>query len=115
MNFTETFQDFSTRIGPTDLALYAGCGLVLWVLFQDKLGGLKDIMGSLFNKINLTKLPAVNTSIVKREDKFFQLLTAWKKTRDLAVEIGCDEAVKSIDQMFPYLSPSVCSDKDKTL
>lgn len=111
MNFTETFQDFSTRVGPTDLALYAGVGLVLWVLFGEKLAGLKN----LFNKVQL-KLPAPslpNLLPVNNNDKFFQLLVSWKKTRDLAVEVGCDAAVKVADDMFPYLSPSVCNKQDK--
>lgn len=112
MNFTETFQDFSTRVGPTDLVLYAGVGLVLWVLFGDKLGGVKNLLGSLISKVNLKGVvPAVSAS--SNNDKFFQLLTSWKKTRDLAVENGCMEAVKVIDQMFPYLSPVVCGDKEK--
>ena len=33
MNFTESFSDFSNKLGPMDLALYAGVGIVLWVLF----------------------------------------------------------------------------------
>ena len=37
MNYTETFQEFASKVGPMDLALYAGVGLVLWVLFKDKL------------------------------------------------------------------------------
>ena len=37
MNFTESFDQFSSRVSTLDLALYAGIGLVLWVLFKDKL------------------------------------------------------------------------------
>lgn len=112
MNFTETFQDFSSRLGPTDLALYAGVALVLWVLFGDKLGGVKNLLSSLISKVNLKSVvPTVSTS--NNNDKFFQLLTSWKRTRDLAVEAGCTEAVKVVDQMFPYLSPVICGDKEK--
>jgi hypothetical protein len=44
---------------------------------------------------------------------FFKLVVSWKQTRDLAVECGCGEAIKVADQMFPYLSPVVCSKEVK--
>ena len=34
MNYTESFDQFATRIGPMDLALYAGAGLIIWVLLR---------------------------------------------------------------------------------
>lgn len=116
MNFTETFQDFSARVGVTDLALYAGVGLVVWILFQDKLNNVFSGVGSLLKNVSLktpnlsgvVKLPA-SVSATNSEDKFFELVASWKKTRDLAVETGCSEAVKVADQMFPYLSPQVCN------
>ena len=43
MNFTESFQEFSSRVSTTDLALYAGVGLVLWVLFKDKLSPVQKL------------------------------------------------------------------------
>ena len=37
MNYTESFDEFASRLGPTDLALYAGAGLIISILFKDKL------------------------------------------------------------------------------
>lgn len=118
MNFTESFQEFSSRVSPTDLALYAGVGLVLWVLFKDKLSPVQKLLGDLVNKVkgnvNLPKvdLPSVVKEVqVETNDNFFNLVVSWKQTRDLAVKSGCSEAVKVADQMFPYLSPTVCAQK----
>jgi hypothetical protein len=121
MNFTESFQEFSSKLSTTDLALYAGVGLVLWVLFKDKLSPVQKLLTGLVEKIkgvsNSTSLPVVNVPSVspvvvpKRtdaEDTFFKLVVSWKQTRDLAVQSGCVEAVKVADQMFPFLSPNVC-------
>jgi hypothetical protein len=120
MNFTESFQQFSSRLTTTDLALYAGAGLVLWVLFRERLSPVQKIISDLLNKakgsINKPKadnvvVPEVVTVVVSennKEDVFFKLVVSWKQTRDLAVESGCVEAVKVADQMFPFLSPNVC-------
>ena len=71
------------------------------------------------NKSNLSiipevTLPAVNTSKTNSttEDIFFKLIVSWKQTRDLAAKLNCSEAVKVADQMFPYLSPVVCTKED---
>lgn len=122
MNFTETFNEFSTKLKPTDLALYAGIGMVLWVLFKDKLSPVQKILLDLFNKAKnempVVKLPTDSLKVVlptqtkTSEDIFFKLVVSWKQTRDLAVESGCSEAVKVADQMFPYLSPTVCANKE---
>ena len=120
MNFTESFQQFSSRLTTTDLALYAGAGLVLWVLFRERLSPVQKIISDLLNKakgsINKSKadnivVPEVVPVVVSesnKEDVFFKLVVSWKQTRDLAVESGCVEAVKVADQMFPFLSPNVC-------
>jgi hypothetical protein len=121
MNFTESFQEFSSKLSTTDLALYAGVGLVLWVLFKDKLSPVQKLLAGFVEKVKgvsgNTSLPVVNVPSVspvvipKRtdaEDTFFKLVVSWKQTRDLAVQSGCSEAVKVADQMFPYLSPNVC-------
>lgn len=121
MNYTESFQEFASKVGPMDLALYAGAGIVLWVLFKEQLSPVQKFLGDLVNKmkgavpskivnINPVAVPAVSTKIESptKEDVFFQLVVSWKQTRDLAVASGCDEAVKVADQMFPYLSPVVC-------
>lgn len=125
MNFTESFQEFSSKVGPTDLALYAGAGLVLWILFKDKMSPVQKMVAEVIAKIknvvgskktttvsDSVPLPVVNSTTnvdSNSEDVFFKLVVSWKQTRDLAVESGCVEAVKVADQMFPYLSPNVCN------
>jgi hypothetical protein len=118
MNFTESFDQFSSRLTSMDLALYAGVGLVLWVLFKDKLSPVqKTLMGLMDNaKSAISQAPSVivSTPVVvdnvvdSTDDVFFSLVASWKQTRDLAVKSGCSEAVKVADQMFPFLSPNVC-------
>jgi hypothetical protein len=120
MNFTESFQEFSSRVSGTDLALYAGVGLVLWVLFKDKLSPVQKLVMDLVDKFKGVKsvtptIPPVafdNVASKINEDTFFKLVVSWKQTRDLAVQNGCAEAVKVADQMFPYLSPTICANKE---
>lgn len=125
MNFTESFQEFSSRLSTTDLALYAGVGLVLWVMFKDKLSPVQKLLAGIVEKVkgvsSNTSLPVVNVPSVSpvvvpkktdAEDTFFKLVVSWKQTRDLAVQSGCSEAVKVADQMFPYLSPNVCQQNE---
>lgn len=113
MNFTETFQEFSSKLTSMDIALYAGGAMILWVLFKDKLGGLTNIVSGLFQKTK-SMLPTPKTSVEpvvsakEKEDVFFHLVASWKKTRDLAVLSGCEKAVEAADAMFPHLSPVVC-------
>jgi hypothetical protein len=127
MNFTESFQEFSSRLSTMDLALYAGAGLVLWVLFKDKLSPVQTFLGGLLSKMKSSTpssvvpivVPSVDAVIVPKvvanqpDDTFFKLVVSWKQTRDLAVQSGCGEAVKVADQMFPFLSPNVCKKEDK--
>jgi hypothetical protein len=122
MNFTESFDQFASRLTTMDLALYAGAGLILWVLFKDRLSPVQQLALDIINKFkNSTKkvsdspvsviVPEVKPVAVtkdNKEDTFFKLVVSWKQTRDLAVESDCAEAVKVADQMFPYLSPNVC-------
>lgn len=120
MNFTESFQEFSSKLSTTDLALYAGVGLVLWVLFKDKLSPVQKLLMGIVDKVKgvgnsalpVVTVPAVSPVVVPKrtdaEDTFFKLVVSWKQTRDLAVQSGCSEAVKVADQMFPFLSPNVC-------
>lgn len=124
MNFTESFSEFSSRLGPTDLALYAGVGLVLWVLFKDKLSPVQELILNLINKVKgSTKAPSASVPVAPKtetvhgvnsdnDDVFFRLVVSWKQTRDLAEQSGCVEAIKVADQMFPFLSPNVCSKKE---
>lgn len=118
MNYTQTFEEFSKSVSTLDLALYAGTGLVLWVLFKDKLSPVQKIISDIVTNVK-SKIPATNkltvTPVVPsssdttdKEAVFFDLIVSWKQTRDLAVKSNCIEAVKVADQMFPYLSPNIC-------
>lgn len=120
MNYAESFEQFASKVGPTDLALYAGVGIVLWVLFKDKLSPVQKLLANIAEKFKgvsplkpvtpvAVVVPSVKPVVTTKEDIFFKLVVSWKQTRDLAAECGCDEAVKVADQMFPYLSPVVCS------
>lgn len=117
MNFTQTFEEFSSSLGPTDLLLYAGLGIVLWVLFKDQLSPVQKFLIDTFNKIK-GKIPQPSLSNVSLPTKpddvepnvFFDLVVSWKQTRDLAEKSGCTKAVEVADQMFPYLSPTICGE-----
>ncbi len=133
MNFTQSFEEFSKGLSSTDLMLYAGVGLVVWVLFKDKLSPAQNLLKSVTEGIRgllvktttanpivtqssqkVDNTPAVlaqtiaENSNVEPEDSFFKLIVSWKETRDLALKCGCEKAVDVADEMFPYLSPSVC-------
>jgi hypothetical protein len=123
MNYTQSFEEFSSSLGPMDLALYAGAGIILWVLFKDKLSPVQSILMDYFEKLKgvakdktdtiTIKVPdAVKSSPKDEQDLFFDLVVSWKQTRDLAVKSGCAKAVKVADEMFPYLSPTVCSEEN---
>ena len=121
MNFTQTFEEFSSSLGPMDLALYAGTGIIIWVLFKDKLSPVQKIIIDLFNKAkksvpSVPDLPDFTTddkSAVQVDESklFFDLVVSWKQTRDLAEKSGCKKAIEVADQMFPYLSPTVCTEE----
>jgi hypothetical protein len=134
MNYTETFDQFASRLGPTDLALYAGAGIIIWILFKDKLSPIQKLLTDLVNSRVKNSEPkpatAVNTDSIlsgvftngstntintqaQNKDNFYNLVVSWKQTRDLAVKSGCLKAVDVADQMFPFLSPSVC-EKENT-
>jgi len=127
MNFNETFQEFSSKLTTTDLALYAGAGLVLWVLFKDKLSPVQKLVAGLVDQVktvvgvNKTNDPIITPAPVSikadanSDDLFFKLVASWKQTRNLAEASGCQEALKVADQMFPYLSPTVCAKKENVL
>ena len=118
MNFTQSFEEFSSSLGVMDVALYAGVGLVLWVLFKDKLSPVQALLVSLFDTVkSVVPKPTGSTVVVppvvsaeRVDDVFFRLVVSWKQTRDLAEASGCSEAVKVADQMFPFLSPTVCKE-----
>lgn len=115
MNYAESFDQFASRLTSMDLALYAGVGLVLFVLFKDKLSPVQSFILGLVDKFKNKSastvpvtVPTTKSVVANKEDVFFQLVVSWKQTRDLASQCGCVEAVKVADQMFPYLSPVVC-------
>lgn len=113
LEYAQTFEQFSSSVKPMDLALYAGAGLVLFVLFKDRLSPLQNLVKELLTKIKIpTFHSSSSVSVVKtaNEDIFFQLVTSWKQTRDLAEKSGCKEAVRVADEMFPYLSPTICNE-----
>ena len=125
MNFSQSFEEFSSSLGPMDLALYAGVGIVLWVLFKDKLSPVQKIALDLVNKaksslgkdgqpkVSVPLPDSMKNAPAKTQNVFFDLVVSWKQTRDLAELSGCKKAVEVADQMFPYLSPTICSeDKD---
>lgn len=128
MNFTESFEQFSRGLQPRDLMLYAGAGIVLWVLFKDRMSPVQKFLAGIVEKVKSllvsgsSQNPVVVVPVVKpvdvvaseqkSDDVFFRLVVSWKQTRDLAEESGCVEAVKVADQMFPFLSPNVCAKKD---
>jgi hypothetical protein len=126
MNYAQSFDEFASSLGPTDIALYAGAAIIAWVLFKDRLNPLSSFVKQLvdsatiyLNKtVETPKQPSVSTTstpdvvvMQTKEDVFFELVTSWKKTRDLAVKADCTQAVKVADQMFPYLSPVVCNEE----
>lgn len=138
MNYTQSFEEFSSGLGPTDLALYAGIGVVLFVLFKDQMSPVQKFLLDLFNKTkdavsDLTQpdpstpvpppvapvpgpipvTPPSPAPVLVRPDSdpnkvFFEMVASWKQTRDLAVRHKCEEAVKSLDDTFQYLAPTVC-------
>lgn len=120
MNFTESFSEFSSKLSPLDLSLYAGIGIVLCVLFKDQLSPVQKVILDFLNKFNKKISNNIQTdpgSVVAKPEKkdiFFDLVVSWKQTRDLASKSGCQKAVEVADQMFPYLSPMVCDDTEAT-
>lgn len=125
MNYTETFDQFASKLTTTDLALYAGAAVILYVLFKDRLSPVQKIVAGLLDKIQTNSplkpvtpvavvVPSVKPVVTTKEDIFFKLVVSWKQTRDLAAECGCSEAVKVADEMFPYLSPVGCNKAEET-
>ena len=125
--FTVNYDEFSKGMNSTNLLLYAGVGLAIFVLFnKDPLNYAKSIVGLIKSKLSgvknsVTPLVITNTTApsipmapttyepeLSKDELFFALIESWKKTRDLAVQTNCSEAVKVADQMFPFLSPNGC-------
>jgi hypothetical protein len=120
MNYTQSFEEFSRSVQPMDLALYAGIGVVLWVLFKDKTTPIQKVITDAINFVttnvnSLTKKYNKQTTLQKpTNDVFFDLIVSWKQTRDLAVKAKCSEAVNSLDKIFPSLGPEACQETTET-
>jgi hypothetical protein len=127
MNYAETFEQFASRSTTTDLALYAGFGLIIYVLFKDKLSPVQEAVLKGLELLKSKTAKVVDSPVIEKEDPqlielpvtqknkddlFFDLISSWKRTRDLAVKCECEGAVDVADKMFPYLSPTVCVKKD---
>lgn len=121
---TQSFEEFAQSLTTFDIALYAGAGLVLWILFKDQLSPVQKTITDLFDSVkknapsvipSLPDAPVVVTKPKDNKDEFLNLVMSWKTTRDLAVENKCDKAVEMVDQIFPYLSPGVCNKQDKVI
>lgn len=114
MNLTTSFEEFAASSTVLDLTLYAGVGIVLWVLFKDKLSPVQSFLIDLINQVKGNFKPGIVDTVKKEgpDDVFFRLVESWKKTRDLAEESGCDRAIEVADEMFPYLSPKVCNSEE---
>lgn len=95
-----------------DLSLYVGILIVLYILFKDKLGFIKEYVDKF-----LKSTPKVAEDVVVIDETipaedihndselFFRLIKSWKQTKDLAEQYGADKAVKIADEMFPHLIP----------
>jgi hypothetical protein len=123
MNYAESFEEFSRGLTPTDLMVYGGAAIVLFVLFKDQLVPLKEKLLNWYNSLikktqkdpNATvSAPATNnkTKETDNDKLFLQLISSWKNTRDLAETMSCDEAVKILDSAFSHLGPNNCVAKN---
>jgi len=117
LDYAQSFEEFSRSLKPMDLALYAGGAIILYVLFKEQLSPVQKLLQNLVNQAKSklvspsSETPKPTLTAPESNGVFFELVTSWKQTRDLAVKSGCTEAVKVADQMFPYLSPTVCGEE----
>lgn len=127
MNYSQSFEEFSGSLGPTDLALYAGVGVVLFILFKDRLSPVQkmllDLVESVKGSMNSTvseknvvtvkvPMPELPKVTGKKPDVFFELIASWKQTRDLSEKSKCVKATEMLDDIFQYLSPNTCNDNN---
>ncbi len=106
----ENFGDMPSTL---DVCLYLGVLIVVYVLFQDKLGPVKEFITNFLRKAKPTRNTEVVTidenvvadEIHSESELFFKLIRSWKLTKDLAEQYGANKAVEIADQMFPHLIP----------
>ena len=82
--------------------------MVLFVLFKDQLGPVKEWVNNLVSSVS-SKIKKETVSTSNTDANFLKLVSSWKNTRDLAETMGCGEAVKILDTVFPHLGPHNCS------
>jgi hypothetical protein len=116
MNYSQSFEEFSKGLTNTDLMIYGGAALILFVLFKDQLTPLKtwvvDLYDNVVNKVSKIKTDSTTvtpvTTAKTSDSDFLKLIASWKNTRNLAEVMGCVEAVKILDSAFPHLGPHEC-------
>ncbi len=105
----EALDNFGAGLSTTDLMLYAGVAVVVYVLFQEKINAFVKSALEKVKTVKTPSLPVIDTDLFDnpdtQDDIFFDLIKSWKQTRDLAEAYGADEAVKIADEMFPHLVP----------
>jgi hypothetical protein len=106
-------DNFGAMPSTLDVCLYLGVLIVVYVLFQDKLGPVKEFITNFLRKAKPTRNTEVVTidenvvadEIHSESELFFKLIRSWKLTKDLAEQYGANKAVEIADQMFPHLIP----------
>tara|TARA_B100002019_G_C21200064_1_gene563530 strand:+ start:646 stop:1020 length:375 start_codon:yes stop_codon:yes gene_type:complete len=106
-------ENFGAMPSTLDVCLYVGVLIVVYVLFQDKLGPVKEFITNFLRKARPTRSTEVVTidenvvadEIHSESELFFKLIRSWKLTKDLAEQYGANKAVEIADQMFPHLIP----------
>lgn len=106
-------DNFGAMPSTLDVCLYLGVLIVVYVLFQDKLGPVKEFITNFLRKAKPTRNTEVVTidenvvadEIHSESELFFKLIRSWKLTKDLAEQYGANKAVEIADEMFPHLIP----------
>lgn len=113
----EALDNFGAGLSTTDVMLYAGVVVVVYVLFQEKINTLVKSVVEKVKTVKVPSSPVIDTDSYDnpdiREDIFFDLIKSWKQTRDLAEEYGANQAVVIADQMFPHLVPKEEQDEQE--